>query len=36
LWPSCASRRAAAAPMPLPPAVMIATFMTNSPKTFAG
>src|SRR5262245_9627972 len=27
LQPSCASRRAAAAPMPLPPAVTIATFI---------
>src|SRR5689334_5303967 len=27
LWPSCASRRAAAAPIPLPAAVTIATFI---------
>ncbi len=35
LNPSAASRRAAAAPMPLPPAVMTATFspMTRLPKT---
>ena len=34
LQPSCASLRAAAAPMPLPPAVTIATFIDWIPSSF--